>query len=237
MNYTEREFQQAVAARKLYHIVGTPTVENFKTLLCMNAIANCPVTVNDVTNAEKIFGPDIASLKGKSTRPKTKIVVNNDIQIPKKMLPDNMKVELCIDIMYVNGMPFLTTIDKTISYRSVIPLQDRSKKHLYNAIDKVTRLYNSARHSISVIHIDEEFKHLMEAVKDDMDVDMNYTNAQDHVPQAKRNNQTLKERIRAQYHQLPYKNIPKVMIRYLVMETARKLNYFPAKGGTSSYFS
>ena len=61
--YTQREFERAKPARKLYHTVGTPTVENFKSLMCMNAIVNCPVTVKDVTTAENIFGPDVSSLK------------------------------------------------------------------------------------------------------------------------------------------------------------------------------
>jgi hypothetical protein len=66
--YTQRQFEQAKKARELYHIVGTPTIETFKMLLKMNAIRNCPVTTEDVNIAEKIFGPDMSSLKGKLTR-------------------------------------------------------------------------------------------------------------------------------------------------------------------------
>ena len=36
--YTDRQYDRAKTARKLYHIVGMPTVENFKALLRMNAI-------------------------------------------------------------------------------------------------------------------------------------------------------------------------------------------------------
>jgi hypothetical protein len=68
--YTQRQFERAKEARRLYHIVGTPTVENFKSLLRMNVIKDCPVTTEDVNIAEKIFGKDISSLKGKSTRRK-----------------------------------------------------------------------------------------------------------------------------------------------------------------------
>ena len=68
--YTDRQYDRAKTARKLYHIVGTPTVENFKALLRMNAIHNCPVMVKDVKIAERIFGPDMSSLKGKSERKK-----------------------------------------------------------------------------------------------------------------------------------------------------------------------
>jgi len=77
----------------------------------------------------------------------------------------------------------------------------------------------------------------MEKVKDELNIHMNYANAQDHVPEAERNNRTIKERIRAAYHRLPYKAIPKIMIRYLAYECTRKLNLFPVKGGVSSYFS
>ena len=57
--YTLRQFERAKEARRLYHIVGTPTVENFKSLLRMNVIKNCPVTVEDINISEKIFGPDM----------------------------------------------------------------------------------------------------------------------------------------------------------------------------------
>ena len=44
----------------------------------------------------------------------------------------------------------------------------------------------------------------MDEVKDELDVDMNYTSQGEHVPEAERNNRTIGERIRAAYHNLPY---------------------------------
>ena len=72
--YTQKQFERAVAARALYHNVGAPTMENFKKMIQANMIRNNPITVEDVNIAEKIFGPDVSSLKGKSTRTKTKVV-------------------------------------------------------------------------------------------------------------------------------------------------------------------
>jgi hypothetical protein len=65
VGYTQRQFEQAKRARELYHIVGAPTIESFKALIKMNAIKNCPVTTEDVNNAEKIFGTNMSSLRGK----------------------------------------------------------------------------------------------------------------------------------------------------------------------------
>ena len=117
--YTTRQIRKADEARKLYHIIGTPTVENFKGLLKMNMIANNPITVEDVDRAEKIYGPSIYSMKGKTTRAKPKVVVNDTIDIPKELITKNYYIDLCIDIIYVNGLAFLSSIDKQIKYRTI----------------------------------------------------------------------------------------------------------------------
>ena len=70
-----------------------------------------------------------------------------------------------------------------------------------------------------------------------MDVQINITNIQDHVPEAERNIQTIKENFRVSYHRLPYKSIPGTVIKYMCMEATRKLNLLPAKGGVSRYYS
>jgi hypothetical protein len=90
---------------------------------------------------------------------------------------------------------------------------------------------------IRTLNCDGEFRGMMEKVEDDLDVNMNFTNAQDYVPQAEQNNRTIKERIRAAYHRLPYKAIPRIMVRYLVMIQTNQLNLFPVKGGVSPYYS
>ena len=59
--YTKAQFQRAVEARRLYHELGAPTLENYKAFLRMNGIQNCPVRPLDVDIAENIFGPDMAT--------------------------------------------------------------------------------------------------------------------------------------------------------------------------------
>jgi hypothetical protein len=78
---------------------------------------------------------------------------------------------------------------------------------------------------------------MMDKVKDDLGVCMNFTNTLDHIPEAERNNRTIKECVRAAYHQLPYKALPRQLIRYLVQTQASQLNLFPVKGGITPYYS
>jgi hypothetical protein len=63
----------------------------------MNTIKNCPVTVEDVNIADGIFGPDMSSLKGKSTRRKPKSVRKELIEIPKELITKHQNVELGMD--------------------------------------------------------------------------------------------------------------------------------------------
>ena len=66
---------------------------------------------------------------------------------------------------------------------------------------------------------------------------MNFANAQEHVPEAERNNRVIKERVRATYHRLPYRHLTRTLVKILVTESAKKLNFFPAKHGVSQYYS
>jgi hypothetical protein len=63
----------------------------------------------------------------------------------------------------------------------------------------VLRLYNSAGFHIETIHCDREFRAMMDKVKDDIGVCMNFTSVLDHVPEAERNNRTIKEQVRVAY--------------------------------------
>ena len=38
-------------------------------------------------------------------------------------------------------------------------------------------------------------------------------------------------------HATPFLTVPHIMTKYIVMESARKLNYFPSRGGISQYYS
>eukprot|EP00980_Cylindrotheca_fusiformis_P020829 scaffold7825_cov87-Cylindrotheca_fusiformis.AAC.3 len=140
--------------------------------------------------------------------------------------------------MFINQCAFLTTIDKSVRFRMTIPIENCSKDELFRGLDVALRYYNKADFRIKRIECDGEFRVMMDQVQDDLDVEMNYANPGDHVPEAERNNRTVKERVRVGYYRIPYKKIPRVLIRYLAMVSTRSINMFPpAKGGISAHYS
>jgi len=115
--YTTRQFDRAKRARDLFHALGTPSIQDFKAIIRINAIRDNPVTTEDIELAEKIFGPDIGMLKGKTTRTKPIPVVSNRIDIPRELINAQREVVLCIDGFKVNNQPFLATISRNLYYR------------------------------------------------------------------------------------------------------------------------
>jgi hypothetical protein len=149
-------------------------------------------------------------------------------------LKHSKNIDLCIDTMMVNNIPFLTTISKRIKYRTPEFVPNKTMSAYRSALERV---YQSAGFRINTVSCDNEFKPLLEDMKSSWNFRPNYASAQEHVPEAEHNNRVIKERIRAIYHSIPFNNLPRILIKALVIEATRKLNYFAPKGGVSAYYS
>jgi hypothetical protein len=118
-NYTNEDYQRAEKARELQIKIGRPSYKDFIQIVNDRLLINCPVTKADVIAAQDIFGPDIGSLKGKTTRRKPDVVR----QVLESLPPETMKryrmVTLCIDVMYVNRIPMLVSVSRDIKFGTV----------------------------------------------------------------------------------------------------------------------
>jgi hypothetical protein len=65
-NYTNRNYKQALLARKIQNMIGRPSLRSFLQIVENNLLKNCPVNRADVLAAEDILGPNLGSLKGKT---------------------------------------------------------------------------------------------------------------------------------------------------------------------------
>ena len=43
--------------------------------------------------------------------------------------------------------------------------------------------------------------------------------------------------MRCAYYQLPYVHLPKILVEFMTMEGAKKINFFPARHGVSKHYS
>eukprot|EP00978_Attheya_sp_CCMP212_P031940 scaffold122572_cov28-Attheya_sp.AAC.1 len=97
--HTARQFERAKRARDFYHAMGTPSIPDLLAILRMNIVKDNPITIKDIKLAEKIFGPDVATLKGKTTRPKPMVVIEDAITIPRELVQAQQHVTMAMDGM------------------------------------------------------------------------------------------------------------------------------------------
>ena len=64
--FTDNQQLRAKEARKAYHILFAPSMRSLKGVMRQNLFDNMPVTSEDIRIADKIYGPDISTLRGKT---------------------------------------------------------------------------------------------------------------------------------------------------------------------------
>ena len=96
--FHRREIDAADCAQALYRKIGRPSQAQFEHILQHNLILNCPVTVDDAKRALFIYGPDSATLKGKTTKgPSQHVPLLKLVSLPTQLITDHRDVTLCID--------------------------------------------------------------------------------------------------------------------------------------------
>ncbi len=63
--YSKRKILKAKEAKQAQGLIGNPSKSNFKGMARGNIIQYCPIMPNNIANMCAIFGPDLASIRGK----------------------------------------------------------------------------------------------------------------------------------------------------------------------------
>ena len=103
--YTQAHFDRVLKTQSLYHELGAPTLENYKGFIKMGGVQNCPIRIEDIKIAQNIFGPDMATLKGKvlgeNQKQSLKIGLNYQEKFWKNTAKLNCVLMLCISMVWV----------------------------------------------------------------------------------------------------------------------------------------
>jgi hypothetical protein len=81
--FTNQQIKCAEIAPNLYKTLSYPSMKDSKWVIQSNQIKYCPVTIQDIAFATKIWGKNIAALKGKTTRSKTHPVARDYVKVTK----------------------------------------------------------------------------------------------------------------------------------------------------------
>ena len=111
------QLKRAERAKDPLCTLAAPTVQDCKHLIQANLLENCPVTKQDIKLATRVFGPQMAILKGEMTRRSPTPFRENFTPIPKKLFELHNSAHVFVDVMFINKkVTFLTTISKGIVF-------------------------------------------------------------------------------------------------------------------------
>ena len=224
--YTKREVDGANRARKLLSKMGFPSVSQAIDIVSRGR--NFDVTARDFMVADAIYGKDIASIKGKTTKTTTKVA---DITIGSAVVQQEQI--LSVDIMYVEGVASLiglaTPLELTmaVSLLSFDTLQSsRSAAVVKKGLDGFISTLASRNFVTRLIMSDGEGA--IGAIKDDLNllgIEVDVSGAGGHVARIERKIRTVKERVRAfMSHELPF-SLTSLGIAMLVLFCVSRINY------------
>jgi hypothetical protein len=234
--FSPSEIKGAETARKIQQEIGWPSTAFFKTIIANNHTKNSPITVDDINRAELIFGTPTPLLQGKMTRVRPTKNKIEKIPLPLPIAKHHKDIELYIDFFFINGHPFLHTKSSKVNFLTADICTSRSKAQIINTLEIVRQTYEARGFNITAIHGDNEFN--IEALRTSiLPATLHIYGKDEHVGKIERSIRTVKERARMSCHSLPYKKVPKIMVKALVDTVIQWLNAFPSETGVSRNMS
>lgn len=235
-NYTGREYRDAELARKIQCMIGRPSLKDFLRIVDNNQLTNCPITRRDVLAAEDILGPDLGSLKGKTTRKSSPQVSHRKVTLPPEIHERNRSITLGIDIMFVNKLAFFITISQGLKFGTVEYIASRGQDTVLACIKRVRSVYKLGGFALEQINSDKEFAP-METALADLGIGLNVASDDEHVGEIERYIRATKERTRSIWNTLPFTKLPNRLTIEIVKGSVSWLNMFPAHDGISAFHS
>ena len=225
--YRPHQVKRAREVKDLIRKLSYPSTQSLCKLLSSGGIVNCDLTPEDVYRAIKIYGQDIASLKGKSVGiapPKIPpIVISNVAQ---------SQLTLYVDIMFIDNDPYFISVSKPLNLTLVTHMSgSKSSSAMKRCFDSQYTLYLQRNFKVVQMVIDgdgdkgllNEF--IQSTVSDDRHVNVECVIGQ-HVAVIESRIRRIKERIRSHVSVLPIRLTKRSMV-WLVIFVVYRYNCMP----------
>ncbi len=220
--YTKRQVEDAKLARKFMREMSYSSVADLVQLV-KSGMANVPITIHDLYRAERIYGPDVGSLKGKlKARPSPIVTVEH---VPRPIINE---LTLHVDIMFIENIPYLISVSTPLGLTLVSCMDNRGATVVRKMLNDMLKIYRSREFFVKTLLSDGEGAIAkLSSELNAAGIAVNLASAGKHVPVVENKIKQVKERVRATLHDLPY-DLPHVLMKYLVYFCVNRLNLLPS---------
>jgi hypothetical protein len=222
--FSPRQVKAAREARELMRRLGFVSSKDEAAMVNSGSILNCPVTAADVYRASRIDGPDIASLKGKTTAKPSKTVTVE--YLPR---PVSATQTLHVDIMFVEGDPYLISVSTPLLLTMVNHLGGKkTTKALRESLFKQIAAYRAEAFEVRHVLTDGEGGvHALTTELNTLGIRVNPAGPGEHVPVIENKIKQVKSRVRAHINSLPY-TLCFALLMWLVQFCVSRINMVPS---------
>ena len=129
------------------------------------------------------------------------------VAVPNAIFEENRNVTISVDVMFVNRIPFFTSISRHLKFTTAETLHNRTTRQLVKCVSNVKALYTKRGFNLSTALMAGEFVPMRIALLK-MGMSLNTASALEYVPEIEWQQRVIKERARAFRHSLTFKMIP-----------------------------
>jgi hypothetical protein len=185
--FTKRQIKDVEVKRSLYSKLSYPSWKDFKWIIQSNCIKACPVTVEHIDTALKIWGKNVAVLKGKTTRTKPDPVARDFVKVPVELLKLHKEVYITANLFFVNKILFFLMLSCKVCFTAINHLADRTVPQIFMAFKEIYQYYLQCGFHITTVYADGEFAPLKVLIKSLPGGPMvNLASPNEHVPEIER---------------------------------------------------
>jgi hypothetical protein len=129
--YSKRQVRQAELAREYQRKLGYASPGQLIKMIGQGQLTQSGITAQDVLRSIDIWGPDLGSLTGKTTCHKAQL----EEELPVLKIKQFECQTMYLDLMFVNGLPFLIAVVNPLEYVMVNKLSKRDNWTLWGSME------------------------------------------------------------------------------------------------------
>ena len=229
MRYTKGQIASAEEAMQFVKCMGHPTVQH-----CIDMVermVNPPVNKADIRRAFDIYGPSLASVRGRTT--KTTTTKAEEVDPIETPVQTDQVAE--VDLMFIRKEAFLLCILSPLEFSFVIPLESKKIPEVRNALEGIIAAARARGFTISKLRVDNEPAIASADITNMLGrhgIVVDSVASGDHAAKAERRIRFVKEKWRTLVHTLPY--VPsKAIVRWGAIAANRLVNMQRASSSQS----
>ena len=158
-------------------------------------------------------------------------------EVPSEILKHYKEVHLDIDVMYINRIPFLMAISKSIGMIYCTPVMNKDDKRVSDTLTSIISQCNGQGFRVVTIYGDGTFESLKNWAMNTHQVQITVCGAEGCVPQSENTIKFIKEQVQCIQCHMLFKRLPHLVTIEMMLRAVTLINLFHCKGNVHSVLS